>query len=240
MRKTQHIYIENHILLNSAYQTPKLHAHTAMHLLVASEGRVQCQIREEKTEAPAVFIDSDVPHTAEALSGSLTVFLIDTASFLAGQIREKYLKGREAAAVPQEKLPLLAAACHGAKNDLRLLDSRILEALELEEKEGIKADERITDCLTYMKSLPDNLFDELLSRACLSRSRFSHLFKQETGLSFHHYFVILKMRKFYEAYLSGKDITESAMQAGFDSPSHFAAVCKRQFGISFSDFIKST
>lgn len=48
------------------------------------------------------------------------------------------------------------------------------------------------------------------------------------------------MRKFYEFYQKNPDITSCAMQAVFDSPSHFAAVCKRQFGITFSDFIGST
>lgn len=76
--------------------------------------------------------------------------------------------------------------------------------------------------------------------SCLSPSRFSHLFKAQTGLSFSHYLVILRMRKFYEFYQKNPDITSCAMQTVFDSPSHFAAVCKRQFGITFSDFIGST
>lgn len=33
--------------------------------------------------------------------------------------------------------------------------------------------------------------------------------------------------------------SDAALTAGFDSPSHLAATCKRMFGISMTDFFKS-
>ena len=49
-----------------------------------------------------------------------------------------------------------------------------------------------------------------------------------------------KMRKGYIHFQKYGNITEASMRAGFDSPSHFAATCKRMFGISFSEFVKGS
>lgn len=240
--KTEHILIEDHLLMRSAYATPQIHAHTAIHLLVASYGDLHCCIRTQQIEAQALFIASDVPHTTASEDGSLLVFLFDETSQPADAIKDRYLCSQDYALVPPAMAAKLQAICLSCKDDLLRLDHEILEALALHPI-AVSKDERITECLAYLKDLPaipDNLFEELVSMSCLSPSRFSHLFKAQTGLSFSHYLVILKMRKFYEFYQKNPDITACAMQAGFDSPSHFAAVCKRQFGITFSDFIGST
>ena len=47
------------------------------------------------------------------------------------------------------------------------------------------------------------------------------------------------MKKGYIYYRKYGNVTDAAMRAGFDSPSHFAATCKRMFGISFSEIMKS-
>ena len=73
----------------------------------------------------------------------------------------------------------------------------------------------------------------LFDPACLSQSRLSHLFKESVGISLHRYLAWEKMRKGYVNYRKYGSITEAAMRAGFDSPSHFAATCKRMFGLSF-------
>jgi len=65
------------------------------------------------------------------------------------------------------------------------------------------------------------------------------LFKENVGISLHRYLAMDKMRKGYIHFQKYGSITEASMRAGFDSPSHFAATCKRMFGISFSEFIKS-
>ena len=105
-----------------------------------------------------------------------------------------------------------------------------------------KVDDRITDVLTFLRetdSVPEDITDILCQRVCLSKSRFSHLFKEQMGISLHRYLALDKMKKGYLSFLEYGNITEAAMRAGFDSPSHFAATCKRMFGISFTEFIQS-
>lgn len=78
--KTEHILIADHLLMRSAYATPQIHAHTAIHLLVASHGNLHCCIRSRQIETQALFIASDVPHTTASEDSSLLVFLFDETS----------------------------------------------------------------------------------------------------------------------------------------------------------------
>jgi AraC-like DNA-binding protein len=48
------------------------------------------------------------------------------------------------------------------------------------------------------------------------------------------------MRKAYTYIASGDNITDASIKAGFSSSSHFANVCKRMFGITFTAFLKVT
>jgi len=38
--------------------------------------------------------------------------------------------------------------------------------------------------------------------------------------------------------IKGENITTASLHAGFNSSSHYAATCKKMFGITCSDFIK--
>ncbi|NQX46577.1 helix-turn-helix transcriptional regulator [Paenibacillus tritici] len=54
----------------------------------------------------------------------------------------------------------------------------------------------------------------------LSNSRLSHLFKENTGISLSGYMVLHKLQKATYLIFEGLSITDAAMAAGFDSPSH--------------------
>lgn len=240
--RTEQFYIEDHILMHSLYPTPELHAHTALHLIIPVEGRLDCHIRDQRTVSAGIFIDSDVPHTAASDSGQMLVFLFDAVSSMAEMIRKTFLAGQEYCLLPEELAERIQQIVR-AESELAVLDHDILQLCGFDKLSESDMDERISETIAYMRAqttVSEEIFDELCDRVCLSRSRFSHLFKENTGLSFSHYLVILKMRKFYENYLAGRNITDAAVEAGFSSPSHFAEVCRRQFGISFSEFVKST
>ena len=67
----------------------------------------------------------------------------------------------------------------------------------------------------------------------------SHIFKDETGMTLHSYLALVKLRKTTEYIEQGMNITEASIYAGFDTPSHCAATCKRMFGISLREVYKS-
>ena len=74
----------------------------------------------------------------------------------------------------------------------------------------------------------------------LSSSRLSHLFKEQTGIPLKSYIILHQMERAFDELFAGKNITESSMIAGFDSPSHFASTVKKMMGMTVSLSLKDS
>lgn len=230
----------NHILMRADYRTPDPHSHLAVHLILGVENNVCCDISDNHVEAAGIFIASDVVHTAYTTSGGMLVYLFDPACSYADSINENHLHGKQFTAL-SEKTVNEIRCIYNANASLSQTDHKILDFLGFTVSDVFHMDERIKNVLETLRSsdeVPDNIIQLLCSTACLSQSRLSHLFKKNVGISLHRYLAWEKMRKGYVNYQKYGNITKAAMYAGFDSPSHFSATCKRMFGLSFSDFIK--
>jgi AraC family transcriptional regulator of arabinose operon len=102
-----------------------------------------------------------------------------------------------------------------------------------------RLDDRITDTLNY---LIDHLnashnISSLASRVALSPSRFSHLFKEQTGDSVME--TLLKLRLKHGARLlkhAPSLVSEVAAQVGFQSPFYFTKQFTAMFGVSPSEY----
>ena len=183
---------------------------------------------------------SDMKHTAYAESGDMLVFLFDAAGSIAKEAERKYLCGKTYCCISDKTAIQIREICR--ENTPADSDRLITRLLGLDTSGNMPRDERIKEVLEYFRELdeiPEDITAQLCARVCLSPSRLSHLFKENVGISLHLYLAMDKMRKGYIYFQKYGSITEASMRAGFDSPSHFAATCKRMFGISFSEFIKS-
>ena len=237
---TSTVFGYDHIMMCAKYRTPDPHNHLAVHFIAGLDGPVHCVVSGDSFDADAVFIASDVLHTAYAESGDMLVFLFDAAGNIAKEAEKKYLCGKPYCCVSSETAAQLREIWHS--NVPTESDRLITQMLGLDTVSSQPCDERISEVLEYLRSLdeiPEDITAQLCGKVCLSAGRLSHLFKENVGISLHRYLAMDKMRKGYIHYLKYGNITEASMRAGFDSPSHFAATCKRMFGISFSEFIKS-
>lgn len=239
---TDTLFEYDHILMRSEYRTPDIHSHIALHLIVGLGGGLHCMAAGDEFDAEAVFIASDVPHTAYSDSGEMLVFLFDSTSRYAYEINRRFLHGDSYACLDPERVKNIISLWKAHQDSVCDADGAILEYLSLSKSGEVKLDERVAEVLAILKELdevPKDAVSCLCSRVCLSGSRLSHLFKENLGISLSRYLAWEKMRKGYIHYRQTGNITEAAMRAGFDSPSHFAATCKRMFGISFSEYAKS-
>ena len=94
-------------------------------------------------------------------------------------------------------------------------------------------DERITGFLNILQDCTciDHSVDKFAEELCISTSRLSHLFSEQVGIPLKSYLTLHQLEKAYQDILNGNSITDAAMNAGFDSPSHFAATVKRLMGL---------
>lgn len=238
---TSTVFGYDHIMMRAEYRTPDPHSHLAVHFIAGLDGPVHCVVSGDSFDADAVFIASDVVHTAYAETGDMLVFLFDTAGSIAEEAQKQYLCGRPYFCGDKETVEKLREIWKN--NPPAQADSLITQLLGLDTVGNTLRDERISQVLEYLRSLdevPEDITAQLCAKVCLSPSRLSHLFKENVGISLHRYLAMDKMRKGYIHFQKYGNITEASMRAGFDSPSHFAATCKRMIGISFSEFVKGS
>lgn len=239
---TDILFAYDHILIRSEYRTPDIHKHLAAHMVFGIKGELTCVVGKDTFKCRGVFIASDVEHTIYAETGDMLLFLLDTTSEMARNIQKNDLHGKAYSILDDTKVSNMADIWKDCADDLKEADKRLLAICRPHDCNETVADERVKKVLSYLESsdtISGNIMEELCGEACLSESRLSHLFKEQMGIALGRYLVLEKMKKGYLHYCSTGNITEAALNAGFDSPSHFAATCKRMFGISFSEFIKS-
>ena len=239
---TDILFEYDHILIRSEYRTPDIHKHLAVHMVFGIKGKLTCTVGKASFQCRGAFIESDIEHTIYAKTGDMLLFLLDTTSEMARTVENKYLCGNAFSLIDTETVGIMADIWGKCGDDLKQADKRMLEVCGIVKGESISVDERVQKVLSYLESsdsIPADIMELLCREACLSESRLSHLFKEQMGIALGRYLVLEKMKKGYLHYGHTGNITEAALNAGFDSPSHFAATCKRMFGISFSEFIKS-
>lgn len=95
-----------------------------------------------------------------------------------------------------------------------------------------KIDERILRCIQVIRKAEAGAVQlhELSDEVYLSPSRLSHLFKEETGLTFRQLVQHYKLVKSLQAMHDQKNLTEASFTGGFSDQPHFTKTFKKTFG----------
>ncbi|KAB2340195.1 helix-turn-helix transcriptional regulator [Actinomadura rudentiformis] len=104
-----------------------------------------------------------------------------------------------------------------------------------------RADERIRAATRRLLDQPESLIsaDEMAAAAGLSRSRFLHLFKAQTGTSFRRYRLWTRMLRAASLLDAGHDLTTIAAESGFATPSHLSSAFHGMFGLTPSRLLSA-
>lgn len=110
--------------------------------------------------------------------------------------------------------------------------------LKTEISSGLEIDERIKESIKIIKTSNKITLKEISERVCLSTYRFSHLFKQQTGVSFKKFVLYTKLVKSLKSICESKNFTHSSYYGGFADQAHFTRTYYKAFGILPSQSIK--
>lgn len=101
-------------------------------------------------------------------------------------------------------------------------------------------DGRIAHSLRCLRALRDEPLgrDSAASGIRLSASRFNHLFRLETGVSFRSYRVWAQVRAAMTGLTPGGSLTHAALHGAFSDSSHFSNTFRKTFGMTPSTVLK--
>lgn len=135
------------------------------------------------------------------------------------------------AAKTTEELATAAAGFQNAKSFMAEI-SRVFDL-----PEPSRTDPRIERTLRAIDAAPQDFVsvDQAADFACMSVSRFQHIFKDVTGTTFRRYRLWKRMSLIARCLSEGSNLTEAALHAGFSSSAHLSTAFKDMFGIRPSD-----
>lgn len=251
-------FASDHVLTYGDFSDFLPHKHMAQHIVVGMNGKINCLVENERISCEGIFIDGMKMHTIINDGTEMLVLMIEDSTNISEEIKKKYLCGKAYYLLSFDVIANIRSIWKENMSDCSDLDivmvnypktfELILQACKIERRKLRNKDYRIKKVIQSLRnrnSIEKDIMEELAGEVFLSRSRLSHLFKEETGIALKNYLLLMKVWKTYGYILEGMNLSDACIQAGFSSLSHFVATNKKWFGMSikqeqkqFSRFIE--
>lgn len=221
------------------------HSHGMIQFFLFLEDVPEMKVGKEKIHDRCLFVNVNVKHAVKFSDGLLFTCVIEPASDM-GRKLSTLLDEKEYSALEDTKAESLIALTRpmidsSSKAPYTKLMQKLYEVIGAGPCEK-HLDERITEFLSMLEncSCTDHSVDHFAEELHLSSSRLSHLFSEQVGITLKDYLLLHQLERVFQDILSGRKITDAAMDAGFDSPSHFASTVKRLMGLPARSTIKDS
>ncbi|MBN8577890.1 MAG: helix-turn-helix transcriptional regulator [Cytophagales bacterium] len=224
------IFDDHATFISPAIRTDK-HKHHALEVIVCGGGSIHIEDAFGNTlTSQAVLVLPDQLHQT-ITTGAASFIFIEPESDLATKILSTFYPTQTVQSIEgriseeERKVFMEGDVTSLAKTikSINLLDERVQKAVDF-----IRS--HIT---THEFSL-----ESLAEIACLSTSRFTHLFKDQVGIPLRPFILWCRMRVALTAVLSGMTLTQSAYEAGFSDTSHLSRTFMDMFGVNPSSVFK--
>jgi AraC family transcriptional regulator len=218
-----------------------VHAHHAIQLNFSVGGSFSFQIEDEVVEGPMVLIAPDVPHAYEPQGRNAMIFIEPEGQMGAAVLRD--LAGRKVVQLDPAKFAditdRLSCVWEPPRPDdatLTRLGQKLAIRLTGDTVALQTLDPRITRVLDRLAMDIDSRLNvgQAADIACLSESRFSHLFVAEVGLPYRTYVLWRRLMVAVNGIAAGDTLTNAAHEAGFADSAHFSRTFLRMFGVPAS------
>lgn len=216
-----------------------------MQLFLNLENNLEISVEGEKFSCGCIVINRNTIHSFSTGDRLHFTMIIEPTSSLAKQLDQR-MEGKKYHIFNNQSIEatrnlLLSLNDNGGIREYREFMIQLYKFLKLKEQSKIY-DDRIKDLLYEIERCNCDIHSitSFADKVALSPSRLSHLFKEQMGMPLKSYIQFHQMQKAFLALLNGKNITQAAMMAGFDTPSHFATVTKKMMGMSASISVKNS
>lgn len=217
------------------------HSHYAIQIVFGSAPgvRLRPSEREPWTAYDGAIVASRQPHTMDGTVVPLNaVLFVEPETHEGRALAERWLQGAGIAALPESVIAGPRDAVYAAWLDQRdpsaVVDAcrALVRALTGGFGPAAPTDERILRATAYINAHLDHelTLEEVAGEACLSPSRFRHLFVEHTGMALRPYILWRRFLRAWELVAGGASLSTAAHQAGFADAAHFSRTSRRMFG----------
>lgn len=217
-----------------------VHAHYALQVAFGDEPGIgfRAHDREEWTTYGGAIIPSRQPHTMDVRSvRSNAVLFVEPETREGRAITERWLRDG-IAAIPDDVLAGPVRELFATWREERGRDAieeacrRVIHTLAGGIEPSVVSDERILRAVAYVRR---NLggpitLEEVAAEACLSPSRFRHLFVEQTGMALRPYILWRRFLRAWELIAAGESLSSAAHGAGFADAAHLTRTSRSMFG----------
>ncbi len=228
------------LLIGRALDVAPMHAHYAIQIAFGATPGVRFRADDAMpwTEYDAVLISSRQPHTMDATRVvPIAVIFVEPETLQGRALAERFPSGG-ITALSVESFDRVGSTLfttwleHGNSDATAAAAQRVIDALAQSSRTGPVSDERILRAVAYIRRHLDKplTLEEVASEACLSPSRFRHLFIEQTGTAFRPYVLWRRFLLAWEVVTRGGSISAAAHSAGFADAAHLARTSNRMFG----------
>ena len=217
-----------------------MHAHYAIQIAFGVEPGVRFRTddREAWAEYAGAIIPSRQPHAMYARHGQPNVVLFIEPETREGRaLTERRVRDGIAAIPPAlhaELAPPLFAAWQEERSAAAVERAarQLIRVLTGGVPPTVVADERILRATAHIRARLDAplTLDEVAEVACLSPSRFRHLFVEQTGVALRPYILWRRFLRVWELLTAGESLSSAAHAAGFADAAHLTRTSRSMFG----------
>ena len=217
-----------------------VHAHYATQVAFGSEPglRFRPSERDPWTAYEGVVIASRQPHSMDSTVVPFNAVLFVEPETREGRALHERFGDAGIAALPAELLaevrPALFASWQEDRGTNAVVDAAraVIRKLTGGVVPSVTTDERILRATSYIRSHLDAplSLEEVASVACLSPSRFRHLFVEQTGMALRPYILWRRFLHVWELLSSNTTLSAAAHAAGFADAAHLSRTSRRMFG----------
>lgn len=207
------------------------HRHHALQIAagLASPFRFECG--DTSGVFSGVIVAPETEHRLESLGGEVAVLLAEPELTASRAVSTRLLGGKSFAPLPADEAERIRALC---QQEELPSPATVLNLLAPGARRPRVLDPRIVALQEKLRALPEKraMLGEIAAELGLSESRLTHLFKEETGVSFRRYLLWLRLGDAMARALSGAPLTEAAHASGFADSAHLSRTCREMFGIN--------
>ena len=215
------------------------HAHHAIQIVIALDGTAAiCGSAGEWHEARGIVVRPDAEHSFDCNAALGVMVFVDPESsegaWLSTSLRQDITivpESRLESIVPE--LVRFAEQPDGCA-DIAALVRRCIQALRPGLAPTRRLDARVTKVLDAIRTSDDlrMSLDRAADKACLSSTRFAHLFKEQVGLPFSRYMLWRKLTRAMVAVASEGTIAAAAHAADFADAAHLTRTFYQMVGMA--------